>query len=117
MNIGSAGAACVVFLAVGFVGGYIARPLVDGETPALAIIKPTLPTDEQATAAVRRHKDFFGSFPNAGVKLGECGPNNMGPGTMCMTAFTKDVTAANAKPMNRPIGFARVNDQWEVSTW
>lgn len=34
-----------------------------------------------------------------------------------MTSFTKDVTAANSKAINRPIGFARVNDQWEVSTW
>ncbi len=75
------------------------------------------PTDAEATAAARRHKDFFGSYPNAVVKLGECSTNGSGPGTMCMVALTIDGTKPKAKPISRPMGFARLNGQWEVSIW
>jgi hypothetical protein len=34
-----------------------------------------------------------------------------------MTQLIMDTTKPNATPQNRPIGFARVNGQWEVAVW
>lgn len=44
-------------------------------------------------------------------------PGGVGPGVTCMTQLTMDTTRANATPQNRPVGFARVNGQWEVAVW
>ncbi|NUU49093.1 hypothetical protein HP438_19150 [Sphingomonas zeae] len=76
------------------------------------------PTEEEATAAVRRHRLFTGtSLANATLKLGDCSPGGVGPGVTCMTQLVMDPTRPNATPQNRPIGFARVNGQWEVAVW
>ena len=68
--------------------------------------------------AVRRHRLFTGtSLANVTLKLGDCSPGGVGPGVTCMTQLTMDTTRANATPQNRPVGFARVNGQWEVAVW
>ncbi|TIV45288.1 MAG: hypothetical protein E5V86_34190, partial [Mesorhizobium sp.] len=76
------------------------------------------PSEEEATAAVRRYRRFTGkSLERATLKLGDCSPGGVGPGVTCMTQLVMDPTKAGAVPQNRPIGFARVNGQWEVAVW
>jgi hypothetical protein len=76
------------------------------------------PTEEEATAAVRRHRLFTGtSLERATLKLGDCSPGGVGPGVTCMTQLVMDPAKSGAAPQNRPIGFARVNGQWEVAVW
>lgn len=114
--IGIMGAVC---LAVGFGAGFALRPVIApvAASPAVAAGIPQ-PTEEEATAAVRRHRLFTGtSLANATLKLGDCSPGGVGPGVTCMTQIVMDSTKPNAASRNRPIGFARVNGQWEVAVW
>jgi len=106
----------VVALAVGFGAGFGLRPVFMPTTSAAAGVAQ--PTEQEATDAVRRHKLFTGtSLANATLKLGDCSPGGVGPGVTCMTQLTMDPTRPNAASQNRPIGFARVNGQWEVAVW
>lgn len=114
--IGIVAAGCLV---VGFGAGFALRPalLPVAASPAAAagVAKPT---EAEATEAVRRHRLFTGtSLANATLKLGDCSPGGVGPGVTCMTQLVMDSTKPNATPQNRPIGFARVNGQWEVAVW
>ena len=59
-------------------------------------------------------RDAASLRPRVGVMLQSGG---VGPGVTCMTQLTMDATRANATPQNRPVGFARVNGQWEVAVW
>jgi hypothetical protein len=113
--IGIIAAGCLV---VGFGAGFVLRPVIApvAASPAVAA-GVAQPTEEQATAAVRRHRLFTGPLTNATLKLGDCSPGDVGPGVTCMTQLTLDPANPNATPQNRPIGFARVNGQWEVSVW
>lgn len=113
--IGIIGAVC---LAVGFGAGFVLRPVIApvGASPAVAA-GVAQPTEEEATAAVRRHRLFTGPLTNATLKLGDCSPGGVSPGVTCMTQVVLDSTKPNAAPQNRPIGFARVNGQWEVAVW
>ncbi|WP_334147119.1 hypothetical protein [Hyphomicrobium sp.] len=114
--VGIIGAVC---LAVGFGSGFVLRPVIVpvAASPAVAA-GVAQPTEEEATAAVRRHRLFTGtSLANATLKLGDCSPGGVGPGVTCMTQLLMDSTKPNATPQNRPIGFARVNGQWEVAVW
>lgn len=114
--VGIVGAVCFV---IGFAAGFVLRPsLAPSGTAAVAAPGVAQPTEEEATAAVRRHKLFTGtSLANATLKLGDCSPGGVGPGVTCMTQLTMDPTKPNATPQNRPIGFARVGGQWEVAVW
>ncbi|WP_223262841.1 hypothetical protein [Sphingobium sp. SCG-1] len=114
--IGMVAAGCLV---VGFGAGFVARPMISpGGSSAAAVAGVAQPTEEEAVAAVRRHRLFSGtSLANATLKLGDCSPGGVGPGVTCMTQLTMDPTRASATPQNRPVGFARVNDQWEVAVW
>lgn len=114
--IGMVAAGCLV---VGFGAGFVARPMISpGGSSAAAVAGVAQPTEEEAIAAVRRHRHFTGTpLANATLKLGDCSPGGVGPGVTCMTQLTMDTTRANATPQNRPVGFARVNGQWEVALW
>lgn len=114
--IGIVGAACLL---AGFGAGFALRPVISPVTVSPAVAAGVAqPTEEEATAAVRRHRLFTGtSLSNATLKLGDCSPGGVGPGVTCMTQLVMDSTKPNAAPQNRPIGFARVNGQWEVAVW
>ena len=114
--IGIIAAGC---LAVGFGAGFVLRPVISPVTASPAVAGGVAqPSEEEATAAVRRHRLFTGtSLANATLKLGDCSPGGVGPGVTCMTQIVLDPTKPNASPQNRPIGFARVNGQWEVAVW
>jgi len=114
--IGILGAAC---LAVGFVAGFVLRPVIAPVAASAAVVAGVAqPSEDEATAAVRRHRLFSGTpLPNATLKLGDCSPGGVGPGATCMTQIVLDPTKPNASPQNRPIGFARVNGKWEVAVW
>jgi len=114
--IGMVAAGCLV---VGFGAGFVVRPMIaPGGSSAGAVAGVAQPTEEEAIAAVRRHRLFTGtSLANATLKLGDCSPGGVGLGVTCMTQLKMDATRLNATPKNRPIGFARVNDQWEVAVW
>ncbi|PEQ11654.1 hypothetical protein B2G71_16175 [Novosphingobium sp. PC22D] len=114
--IGITGAVCLV---IGFGAGFALRPVLSpvAASPA-AVAGVAQPTEEEATAAVRRHRLFTGtSLANATLKLGDCSPGGVGPGVTCMTQLVMDPSRPNAAPQNRPIGFARVDGQWEVAVW
>lgn len=114
--IGIVGAVCLV---VGFGAGFALRSVISPVTASAASVAGVAqPTEEEATAAVRRHRLFTGtSLANATLKLGDCSPGGVGPGVTCMTQIVMDSTKPDATPRNRPIGFARVNGQWEVAVW
>lgn len=118
MKASAVGIVAVVALAVGFRAGFGLRPILIPTTSSAAVAGVAQPTEQEATDAVRRHKLFTGtSLANATLKLGDCSPGGVGPGVTCMTQLMMDPTRPNAAPQNRPIGFARVNGQWEVAVW
>jgi hypothetical protein len=114
--IGLIAAGCLV---VGFGAGFVLRPAIVGEATSPAIAAGVAqPSQEEATAAVRRHRLFTGtSLERATLTLGDCSPGGVGPGVTCMTQIVLDPTKPNATPQKRPIGFARVGGQWEVAVW
>lgn len=114
--VGIIGAACLV---VGFGAGFALRPVISPVAVSLtAAAGVAQPTEEEATAAVRRHRLFTGtSLANTTLKLGDCSPGGVGPGVTCMTQLVMDPSRPNATPQNRPIGFARVDGRWEVAVW
>jgi len=105
-------AALIIIAAAGF----LLRPMISssGKPPVVgATSTPVIqPTEEEATAAVRRHKVGFDAYTDATLKLGECSAS--GPGVSCMAQV---VLRPGSAQQNRTIGFARVGDQWEVSLW
>ena len=118
--IGIIAAGC---LAVGFGAGFVLRPVISpvaaspAASPAMAA-GVAQPSEEEATAAVRRYRRFTGtSLEHATLKLGDCSPGGVGPSVTCMTQLVMDPTKAGASRQNRPIGFAPVNGQWEVAVW
>ena len=114
--IGMVAGGCLV---VGFGAGFALRPVIAPSGASASVVAGVAqPTEEEAIAAVRRHRLFTGtSLASATLKLGDCSPGGVGPGVTCMTQLTMDATRANATPQNRPIGFARVDGQWEVAVW
>jgi hypothetical protein len=119
--IGIIAAGC---LAVGFGAGFALRPVIAPVAASPVATSPAVaagvaqPSEEEATAAVRRYRRFTGtSLEHATLKLGDCSPGGVGPGVTCMTQLVMDPTKPGAGPQNRPIGFARVNGQWEVAVW
>lgn len=113
--IGIIAAGC---LTVGFGTGFVLRPVIAPVSASPAVAAGVAqPTEDEATAAVRRHRLFTGPLTNATLKLGDCSPGGIGPGVTCMTQIVMDSTKPNATPQNRPIGFARVSGQWEVAVW
>lgn len=111
-------------LAVGFGAGFILRPVISPVAASPVAASPAVaagvaqPSEDEATAAVRRYRRFTGtSLERATLKLGDCSPGGVGPGLTCMTQLVMDPTKPGAAPQNRPIGFARVNGQWEVAVW
>jgi hypothetical protein len=117
---GSVIAIAMVALVIGFGAGFALRPVLAtaAVVSAAAAAGVAQPTEEEAIAAVRRHKLFTGtSLASATLKLGDCSPGGVGPAVTCMTQLTMDASKPNAMPQNRPVGFARVNGQWEVAVW
>ena len=119
--IGIIAAGC---LAVGFGAGFVLRPVISPVAASPTASSPAIaagvaqPSEEEATAAVRRYRRFTGtSLEHATLKLGDCLPGGIGPGVTCMTQVVMDPSKAGAAPQNRPIGFARVNGQWEGAVW
>ena len=115
--IGMVAAGCLV---VGFGAGFVLRPVIapGGGASAVAVAGVAQPTEEEAIAAVRRHRLFTGtSLANVTLKLGDCSPGGVGPCVTCMSQLRMDTTRGNARPVNRPVGFARVNGQWDVAVW
>ena len=103
---------------VGLCGGVVLRAVMAAVSGCAAGVGGGAePSEDEATAAVRRHRLFTGPLTNATLKLGDCSPGGVGPGVTCMTQIVMDPTKPNATPQNRPIGFARVNGQWEVAVW
>src|SRR3546814_1580931 len=83
----------------------IRRPPISTRTDTLFPYTTLFRSEEEAIAAVRRHRLFSGtSLANATLKLGDCSPGGVGPGVTCMTQLTMDATKANATPQNRPVG-------------
>lgn len=112
------GVIVVIALVIGFGAGFGLRPVLLPAGTGDASARIAQPTEAEAIAAVRRHKLFTGtSLANATLTLGECSPSGVGPGVTCMTQLVMDTTKPNATPQNRPIGFARVNGQWEIAVW
>ncbi|MFC3677075.1 hypothetical protein [Ferrovibrio xuzhouensis] len=114
--IGIIAAGCLV---VGFGAGLVLRPVISPVAASPAMTAGVAqPSEEEATAAVRRYRRFTGtSLERAALKLGDCSPGGVGPGVTCMTQLVMDPAKPGAAPQNRPIGFARVNGQWEVAVW
>ena len=119
--IGIIAAGC---LAIGFGAGFVLRPVISPVATMPAAASPAVaagvaqPSEAEATAAVRRYRRFTGtSLERATLKLGDCSPGGVGPGVTCMTQLVMDPSKAGAAPQNRPIGFARVDGQWEVAVW
>ncbi|WP_217430270.1 hypothetical protein [Sphingomonas bacterium] len=100
----------VVSLVTGFGAGYWFHRTPGTSAPSVLI----QPTEDEATAAVRRHKVGFMTFPEATLILGDCAPATLTAGVNCMTQM---VLQKGSSPQNRSVGFARVNGQWEVSLW
>ncbi|MGK6313653.1 hypothetical protein [Neorhizobium sp. DT-125] len=95
--------------------GPVIAPVAASPAVAAGVAQPS---EDEASAAVRRHRLFTGtSLANATLKLGDCSPGGVGPDLTCMTQIVLDSTKPNAAPQNRPIGFARVDGQWEVAVW
>lgn len=118
MNGSAVGIIAAGCLVVGFGAGFVLRPVISPVAASPAAAGVAQPTEDEATAAVRRHRLFTGtSLATATLKLGDCSPGGVGPGVTCMTQIVLDSTKAGATPQNRPIGFARVNGQWEVAVW
>ena len=112
----------VAALLIGFGAGFAVHPTRPSNCPAIAatpVAQSTMmqPTVAQATAAVRRHRVGFATYPDATLTLGECAPGTIAPGVSCMTRIILDPGAKGATPQDRAIGFARVAGQWEVSLW
>jgi len=114
--IGVMAAGC---LAVGFGAGFALRPVISPIAVSPAVAGGVAqPSEEEATAVVRRHRLFTGtSLERATLKLGDCSPGGIGPGVTCMTQLVMDPAKSGAVPQNRPIGFARVDGRWEVAVW
>src|SRR3546814_13063155 len=91
--IGMVAGGCLV---VGFGVGFALRPVIaPAGASAAAVAGVAQPTEEEAIAAVRRHRLFSGtSLANATLKLGDCSPGGVGPGVTCMTQLTMDATQA-----------------------
>jgi hypothetical protein len=85
-------------LVIGFGAGLVLRPVIlpTAASPAAAA-GVAQPTEEEATAAVRRHRLFAGTaLANETLKLGDCSPGGIGPGVTCMTQLAMDATKPNA---------------------
>lgn len=107
----------IIALIIIVAAGFLLRPTISpsGKLPVVvgATSTPSAqPTEEEATAAVRRHKVGFNTYTDATLKLGECSAS--GPGVSCMA---QAVLRPGSAQQNRTIGFARVGNQWEVSLW
>lgn len=84
------GIIALVSLIVGFAAGFVLRPVLAPATTTTAVTAAGFaqPTEEETTAAVRRHKVGFTTFSDATLTLGECSPGSIGPGVTCMTRIT-----------------------------
>src|SRR3546814_9095758 len=93
--IGMVAGGCLV---VGFGVGFALRPVIaPAGASAAAVAGVAQPTEEEAIAAVRRHRLFSGtSLANATLKLGDFSPGAVGPGVKYVTQVTMDATKANA---------------------
>lgn len=109
----------IVALIIVIVGGFLLRPIISSsskppivtEAPAAIMLQPS---EQEATAAVRRYKVGFNTYTDATLKLGECSPTSAAPEMSCMAQVT---LRPGSQPQNRTIGFAQVGGQWEVSLW
>jgi hypothetical protein len=108
----------VVALVIGFAGGFVLRPVLAPSPAPIASgsaappAGAAQPSEDEATAAVRRFRAGFQTYTQATLTLGECSAGGDQPGVTCMTHV---VLRPGSMPQNRMIGFARVNGQWEVS--
>lgn len=108
----------IVILIIVVAASFLARSIIalSDKSPVVDIASNSAsqPSEEEATAAVRRFKVGFNTFTTAALKLGDCAPSTMGPGVACTAQV---VLRPDMAPQNRTIGFARVNGQWDVSVW
>ncbi len=106
----------IIALIIIVAAGFLLRPVISpsGKSPVAGVTSApiTQPTEEEATAAVRRHKVGFDAYTDATLKLGECSASGLG--VSCMAQV---ILRPGSAQQNRTIGFARVGNQWEVSLW
>src|SRR3546814_16178794 len=101
--IGMVAGGCLV---VGFGVGFALRPVIaPAGALAAAVAGVAQPTEEEAIAAVRRHRLFSGpSLVNATLKLVDCSPGGVGAGPPCMPHLTMDSPQAQATTPARKDG-------------
>src|SRR3546814_20298612 len=99
--IGMVAGGCLV---VGFGVGFALRPVIaPAGASAAAVAGVAQPTEEEAIAAVRRHRLFSGtSLANATLKLGHCSQGGVGPGVPGMTPITMAAPHPTPTPPHPP---------------
>ncbi len=95
-------------------GGLLAECSPSAGKSATETAEQARPTNEEATAAIRRHKVGFVTFTEATAVLGDCSPSKLTPGVACLTQV---VLQRGSAPQTRTVSFARLNGQWEVALW
>ena len=100
----------VVALSIGFGAGYGVR----GMTVESVAAAPKLdaPTNEQATAAIRKVSVAETGkilWPNATVKLGQCNPSTNAAGVVCIAEFNG---GNGGQIRTKQLQFAKINNEW-----
>ena len=96
----------MIGVAVGSVGTVaVQRAIVPTETIAELVVPSQAEAEnaynvahKSSPMAVRERQDI------ASLEIGQCGPDNIGPGVSCMTSVRYTV---DAEPQNRLVGFAK----------
>ena len=95
-------------------GGLLAECSSSVRKSATETAELARPTNEEATAAIRRHKVGFVTFTEATAAIGDCSPSKLTPGVACLTQV---VLQRGSAPQTRTVSFARLNGRWEVALW
>ena len=104
----------VTFIAALLSGGLLAECSSSVGQSATETAVQARPTNEEATAAIRRHKVGFVTFTEATAVLGNCLPSKLTPG---VAGLTQDVLQRGSAPQTRTVSFAQLNGRWEVALW
>lgn len=104
----------VTIIAALLSAGLLSECSSDAGKSATEATELTRPTNEEASAAIQRHKVGFVTFNEATAVLGDCSPSTLTPGVACLT---KVVLQRGSAPQTRTVSFARSNGRWEVALW
>jgi len=100
-------------LLLGFVAGFVARPLFApvGSAPLPTTASSAELSENDAQAAVRRFgRDASTRLPLAVMQLGACEPSKIAAGLECAVTL---VPRPGAAPQRKQIGFAKFGERWE----